>query len=121
MNYESTWRYASKTFPGVTVLLKRISFSKRSELTREIAPLAARIKALSASLVNEELTEAALLRRTVASLVLDWGLLEVCGLSIDGVPARKETLIDEGPEELTLEILHQLQRKISLSEEEIKN
>ena len=121
MNYESTWQYVSKTFPGVTVRLKRISFSKRSELTREIAPLAARTKALSASALSEELAEAAALRRTIAGLVLDWGLLEVSGLTIDGVPAKKETLINEGPEELTIEVLQQLQRQISLSEEEIKN
>ena len=121
MNYESTWQYASKTFPGVTVRLRRISFSKRSELIREIAPLAARTQALSASSLGDELAEAAVLRRTIANVVLDWGLLEVSGLTIDGIPAKKETLIHEGPEELTLEILQQLKRQVSLSEEEIKN
>lgn len=121
MNYESTWQYESKTFPGVKVVLKRISFSKRSELTREIAPLAAKIKALSASSVEAEQAEAALLRRSVAGFVLDWGLVEVSGLMIDGVPAKKQTLVDDGPEELTLEILQQLQRQIALSNDEIKN
>ncbi|MFN7933413.1 MAG: hypothetical protein U0R19_08810 [Bryobacteraceae bacterium] len=121
MNYETTWQYESKTFPGVTAILKRISFSKRSELTREIAPLAAKIMALSASRVEAEQTEAALLRRAVAGLVIDWGLVEISGLMIDGVPAKKQTLIDNGPEELTLEILQQLQRQISLSDDEIKN
>ncbi|MBS1829790.1 MAG: hypothetical protein JST93_31110 [Acidobacteria bacterium] len=83
--------------------------------------MAAKIRALSASPTEAEQAEAALLRRAVADLVLNWGLLEVSGLMIDGVPAKKQTLIDEGPEELALEILHQLQRQLSLSDAEIKN
>jgi len=121
MDYSSTIAYSSRISPDVTVKIRRVSFARRNELTRILAPMAARMKALTASKSAEDLAAAGILRREMANALLDWGLVDVSGLLIDGVAATKQLLLQEGPEELTLEILAELHRQISLGEEETKN
>lgn len=83
--------------------------------------MAARMNALMASRSEADVAAAGILRREMANALLDWGLVDVSGLFIDGVAATKQMLLQEGPEELTLEILARLHQQISLSEEERKN
>jgi hypothetical protein len=47
--------------------------------------------------------------------------VSVEGLTIDGKPATKESLIERGPEILTDEILNCVRNEISLAEPERKN
>lgn len=121
MNYSSIVDYVSSTWPEVTVQLRRVSFARRNELTKMLAPMAARMKALAASTSDADVAAAGILRREMASALLEWGIVEVSGLTIDGISATKQLLIECGPEELTLEILSELHHQISLTEEERKN
>jgi hypothetical protein len=65
--------------------------------------------------------EGALSDLLVRKLYLEWGLVKVEGLLIDGQHATGSLLIEKGPEELTDEIIAALRAEIGLSEEERKN
>ncbi|MBL8179950.1 MAG: hypothetical protein JNK48_35045 [Bryobacterales bacterium] len=79
------------------------------------------MKALAASKDEAELAASGALRREMATAIVDWGVVDVSGLVIDGVPASKELLLSSGPEALVLEIVGELQKQLSLSEDERKN
>lgn len=83
--------------------------------------MAARIRALTASARTEDAVAAAVLRREISKRVLEWGVVDISGLEINGAPATKQTLLEEGPEELSIEILEELQQRLSLNEQERKN
>jgi hypothetical protein len=65
--------------------------------------------------------EARLLSAEINRLYLEWGLLEVAGLDLDGLPATPAALIAVGPDELCTEILDAIKAECGLSEEERKN
>jgi hypothetical protein len=65
--------------------------------------------------------EAGLADLLVRKLYVEWGLVEIEGLEIDGAAATPQLLIDAGPEELTDEIAASIQGELSLTEEERKN
>lgn len=121
MDYRSTVEYRSQLYPDVTVTLKRVSFSRRNDLTRLLAPLAAKARSLAASTNDKDVAEASMVRREMARLVLEWGIVDVAGIHVDGAPITKQLLLEDGPEELPMEILGELQRQISLDEEQRKN
>jgi len=52
---------------------------------------------------------------------LEWGLLAVAGLTIDGEQATPQTLVDKGPLALAAEILSRVKSECGLSEIERKN
>ncbi|MCX6638536.1 MAG: hypothetical protein NT090_26070 [Acidobacteria bacterium] len=68
-----------------------------------------------------ERAEAALLGREADRVYLEWGLVSVEGLEIDGEAATLEGLIASGPEPLCDEILRAIQAECGLSAEERKN
>jgi len=68
-----------------------------------------------------ERAEAALLGREADRVYLEWGLVNVEGLEIDGEAATLEGLIASGPEPLCDEILRAIQAECGLSAEERKN
>jgi hypothetical protein len=69
----------------------------------------------------EEQMEGSLLAVETDRMLLDWGLLEIEGLTIDGEPASVRNLIEAGPEELCREIAEQIRRDCQLTEQERKN
>lgn len=65
--------------------------------------------------------EASLADLLVRRLYLEWGLVELSGLTIDDRPPTVDALVDRGPEQLVNEIVVSVRGEIGLSEEERKN
>jgi hypothetical protein len=97
-----------------------VSLAGRIELTRRVRELTLRHEFLKAGDSADQI-EASLSELLVQRLLLEWGLLEVTGLIIDGAPGTPLTLIESGPEALSDEIAATVRQEIGLSEEERKN
>jgi hypothetical protein len=122
MNYESKVRIEAKSRPGVWLVLKRMSFGRRLELTRKVRELLARLEFVSAGAGGEiQQAEKALLASEIDREYLRWGLDGIEGLEIDGERATTEALIERGPEELVHEALEAVRREAGLTEDERKN
>ncbi len=68
-----------------------------------------------------EQSKASLADLLARKVYVEWGISELEGLKIDGVPASIQDLIERGPEGLCEEIAHTIQSELVLSEEERKN
>ncbi len=121
MTYQSEVTLEASSVPGVRYTIARMSFGRRLELTRRIFELAKRVEFLEAGTDPRERLEAALLGGQIDRAYLEWGLVGVEGLEIDGQAATAETLIARGPEALAREIVTAIRRECGLSEEERKN
>ncbi len=122
MDYASTVTVESRAAPGVRLTVRRMSFGRRLELTRQVKQLLQQLDFLAAkegSVADQ--TEAALVASEIDRAYVRWGLAAVEGIEIDGKPASPETLLDAGPEDLVTEILEHVRREAGLSEEERKN
>jgi hypothetical protein len=122
MNHETSFDVASAAIPGVCYRLKRISFGRRLELARVLRDKLDRLD--RAMLLPEgpaRETETAVVASEIGAAELRWGLQSIEGLEIDSAPASAETLIDNGPEPLVLEILAAIRHEAGLDEEERKN
>jgi hypothetical protein len=108
---------------GVVFVVRRMSFGRRLELTREIRELAQKRAFLEAGAGGDPVAEAdvALATAEIDRTYLLWGLEAVDGLEIDGTPATPRSLVEAGPEELVREALEAVRREIGLSGEERKN
>lgn len=105
MRYESTVTMHAKSAPGVTLLIKRMSFGRRLELMRRIRELAQQVEHSASADRNEEQMDAALLAFEMDRIYLTWGVGEIRGLELDGVPATPQSLAETGPEALFREAL----------------
>lgn len=114
------WRDAETT-PGVRYKTVRMTLGRRAELTSRVRTMLNRARFHAASGEAEDKLEAALLAIDADRVLLDWGLLEVEGLRIDGEPASVRKLVEAGPEELCREIAEQIRRDCKLKETERKN
>ncbi|MEZ5353030.1 MAG: hypothetical protein R2762_10375 [Bryobacteraceae bacterium] len=121
MEYDSTIEHRAQTYPGVSYRISRMSLGRRIDLGERAREISNRGEFLRASSDGADQVEAALLDRQVEKLYLEWGLLSVDGLFIDGVPATPASVIDHGPEDLTREILTAIRAELGLSEAERKN
>ncbi len=122
MRYESEEIVESAAFPGARLVVRRMSFGRRLELTRRIHELASKLAFLAAGdRAQSDEAETALVAAEIDREYLRWGLARVEGLEIDGEPATPESLIDAGPEELFREALRAVRRESGLSETERKN
>jgi len=121
MDYTSYESIASELVPGVSYTVLKISFGRRVELTRRIRALASQREFLEAGETAEEKMEAALLASEIDRIYVLWGLKEVAGLMLDGVPATPDSLAATGPEELFREALCAVKRQCGLSDGERKN
>jgi hypothetical protein len=122
MDYASTVTVDSEVAPGVRLTVRRMSFGRRLELTRQVKQLLSRLDFLSAkegSVADQ--TETALVASEIDRAYLCWGLAAIEGIEIDGKPATIEALLEAGPEDLVAEILKLIRREAGLSEEERKN
>jgi len=120
-NWESRKAIASQVRPGVEFVIARMTFGRRIELMQQVRDLATRVEYFEAGRDAKNDMEASLLGAEIDRLYLRWGLEEVRGLEIDGVPATAELLIDSGPEELFYEALTAVRAECGLSENERKN
>jgi len=121
MEYTSYEVIDSKLAPGVSYTVAKMSFGRRVELTRRIRKLGLRKEFLEAGDSPDEKMEAALLASEIDRLYLVWGLKEVAGLELDGMPATPDALAGSGPEELFREALTAIKQQCGLSESERKN
>jgi hypothetical protein len=121
MTYESRRKSDSKTIAGVSYEIRRMSLGRRIELSKRIHELSRKIEFLNAGESAKEQIEALWLRQEIDRVFLLCGVATVEGLEIDGKPATIERLIEEGPEELTQELLAAVRAEAALSESERKN
>ncbi len=120
VSYESSaWR-ESKAVPGVHFQTRKMSLGQKIELLQKAQQLSRNDEFLRAGSAADEL-EAGLSDLLVRRLYLQWGLLGVRGLRIDGVDVTSSLLIERGPEALTQEIIEILREEIGLTDDERKN
>jgi len=119
--WESRKIVASEARPGVEFAVARMTFGRRIELMRQVRDLATRLEYFEAGRDAKNDMEASLLGAEIDRLYVRWGLEEIRGLDIDGVPATTESLIECGPEELFVEALAAIKAECGLTENERKN
>lgn len=110
----------SRSFPGVRFGIRRISLAQRIELTSRARELSHRHEFLRSGDTADQL-EASLADMLTRKLYLEWGLLQVDSLTIDGELATPDLVIEKGPESLSDEILQAIQGELGLTEQERKN
>jgi hypothetical protein len=121
MNYQSTVKRESETCPGVRFEILRPSLGKRAEITARVRQLLAELEYRAAGQTMEDRLAAAELESRIDALYIDWGLVRVENLRIDGEECTARLLIDKGPEELAREIAAAIRSECGLSGEERKN
>jgi hypothetical protein len=119
--YQSTAWFDSETRAGVRFGIVRVSFGRRIELARRIREIGRRAEYLEASSEPRDKLEATVLSAEIDRAYLDWGLIGVDGLEIDGAAATAKTLIEEGPVEIAAEALARIKSECGLTEDERKN
>jgi hypothetical protein len=98
-----------------------MSFARRLELMRQIRELARRMEFLEAGREPGEQMDSTLVLVEINRLYLMWGLIEVCGLELDGAAATPAALAKSGPEDLFREALAAVKAETGLSGTERKN
>jgi hypothetical protein len=116
----STRWIESNVLAGVRFSVREPSLAQRIELTRRLHELTMRNDFLrdGNELQQLELTLAELL---VQKALIEWGLVAIEGLTIDGKQANPGLLVEAGPEELVAEIAAAIKHECGLNEEERKN
>ena len=107
--------------PGVTFSVAKMSFGRRADLMRRVRELARRMEFLEAGQATGDKMDAALMAADIDRLFLEWGLISVSGLEVDGTEATPDTLAAKGPEDLCREALAAIRAEAGLSTEERKN
>jgi hypothetical protein len=119
--WESREWFDAKSMEGVRYEILRVSFGRRIELARRIREIGRKMEYLEAGAIEKEALEATVLAAEIDRAYLDWGLIAVEGLDIDGAAATPETLVDQGPVELAMEILGRIKSECGMTEDERKN
>jgi hypothetical protein len=119
--YESTAWFDAETQQGVRYTIARVSFGRRIELARRIREIGRKMEYLEAASDVREKLEATVLAAEIDRAYLEWGLMSVEGLDIDGAAATPATLIETGPVDLAAEILARIKAECGLTEDERKN
>jgi hypothetical protein len=101
--------------------IARVSFGRRIELARRIREIGRKMEYLEAASDVREKLEATVLAAEIDRAYLEWGLMSVEGLEIDGAAATPATLIEMGPVDLAAEILARIKAECGLTEHERKN
>lgn len=119
--YDSVVKLQSKSMPGVTFEINRISFGRRMELAKRVREISHKAEFLEAGNELRETIEANILSQEVEATYIRWGLVRIDGLTIDDEPATPDRLIEKGPEELAREIVKTIKGQCGLTEPERKN
>lgn len=120
VKYESAEWYESVGMPGVRFAVRRVSLAKRIELISQVRELSLREEYLRAGDSTDQ-SEAKIGDLLVRKLYLEWGLIEIRGLTIDGNAATVDLLVQSGPEDLADEIIERIRQQLGLTEQERKN
>lgn len=121
MKYESVIEVSSHVAPGVTFTVSRMSYGRRVELMRQVRELAGKVEFLESGGTPADKMDAALLSSEINRLYVTWGLRGLRGLTLDGIEATPQLLVENGPEELFHEALEAVRAQTGLSEPERKN
>jgi hypothetical protein len=119
--YESVAWFDAESTEGVRYAIARISFGRRMELARRMREIGRKAEFLAAGDDAREKLEAVVVSAEIDRAYLEWGLISVAGLTIDGEAAEPVVVIDRGPMKLTAEILARIKAEWSLSGDERKN
>jgi hypothetical protein len=119
--YDSTVWFDSTARAGVRLGIVRVSFGRRIELARRIREIGRRAEYLEASSEPRDQLEATVLAAEIDRAYLDWGLIGVEGLEIDGAAATPKTLIEAGPVEVAAEALARIKSECGITDDERKN
>ena len=119
--YASAQWFDSEAVAGVRFALARMSFGRRLELVRALREIGRKVEFLEAGDDAREKMERAVLVGEIDRAYLEWGLVDVAGLAIDGEPASVRMVIERGPVPLAAEILERVKAECGLSEQERKN
>lgn len=119
--YESVSWHDAESAEGVRYGIARISFGRRMELARRMREIGRKVEFLSAGDDAREKLEAAVVSAEIDRAYLEWGLVAVAGLTIDGEAATTLNVIEKGPMELAAEILARVKSEWSLGGDERKN
>ncbi len=120
-DYRSTVEIASLAVPGVRFTIARMSFGRRLELGTRIRELSKRVEFHQGGQETGEKIEAGILACEIDRVYLQWGLVHISGLSIDGEPATVESVLERGPDGLSREIVAAIKAQCGLTEDERKN
>jgi hypothetical protein len=119
--WESRVWFDAEAMEGVRYEIVRVSFGRRIELARRIREIGRKMEYLEAGSDAREKLEATVLAAEIDRAYLEWGLVAVEGLEIDGAAATPETLVDRGPVALAMEILGRIKSECGMTEDERKN
>src|ERR1700691_6637934 len=96
VHYDSLISIDSKAAPGVTFAIYRISFGRRMELSRRVREISRKAEFLEAGTELHEKIEANILAQEIDAMYVNWGLVSIEGLIIDGEPATADKLLVKG-------------------------
>jgi hypothetical protein len=119
--YESSMWFDAECRAGVRYSIRRVSFGRRIELVRRIRDIGRKVEFLEAGSDAREKLEAAVLAAEIDRAYVEWGLIAIEGLEIDGEPATVDGLIEKGPVDLAAEILGRIKAQCALTDSERKN
>jgi hypothetical protein len=121
VHYDSVVSIDSKAAPGVRFAIYRVSFGRRMELSRRVREISRKAEFLEAGTNLHEKIEANILAQEIDAMYLQWGLVKVDGLIIDGEAATAAQLLENGPEDLAREVVGAIKEQCGLTEAERKN
>ena len=121
MTYESTRKVSSAVCAGVKYTIARMTFGRRIELMRSVRELTGRHEFERAGSSIEDRVQASLTAAAIDQLYLNWGLISIEGLEVDGRLADPQTVALCGPEALCREIIQAIKHECALTEDELKN
>jgi hypothetical protein len=121
VHYDSVVSIDSESAPGVKFAIQRISFGRRMELSRRVREISRKAEFLEAGTELHEKIEANILAQEIDAMYLEWGLVRIDGLMIDGEAATTVQLVEKGPEDLAREVVAAIKAQFGLSEAERKN
>jgi hypothetical protein len=113
--------FDAEAMDGVRYEIVRVSFGRRIELARRIREIGRKMEYLEAGSDAREKLEATVLAAEIDRAYLEWGLVSIEGLEIDGAAATPENLVDHGPVDLAMEILGRIKSECGMTEDERKN
>ena len=120
-NWTSREWVESRTLNGVRFQIARISFLGRIELLKRLRGLMAELECRAGGSGDRDRVEAAWLGLQAQKAYIEWGLIGIDGLQIDGETATPESLLTKGPEALCEEIAIAVKDRSFLTGEERKN
>jgi hypothetical protein len=119
--WESRVWFDAEAMEGIRYEIVRVSFGRRIELARRIREIGRKMEYLEAGTDARETLEATVLAAEIDRAYLEWGLVAIEGLQIEGAAVTPETLVDRGPVELAVEILERIKSECGMTEDERKN